>query len=181
MPRKTGKSWWPCLERMGTARFKLSMSHVAHLEQGRRRGSPRRHSTHHMALALMGTPAVEARCTRRCSLHRLARRSLHTVSPKFSTGGGDRTTGSRSRPDKRRPLMFRRDRDSFRSREMRSAVAGLPVWLHRRIVSPRHPLLPWPSTACTCASRRPAAPESISHVITKNWPDLPREPRHLRA
>lgn len=79
----------------------LSMS----LVQGRRRGWPRRHFTHHMALALE-TLAVRARCTRGCSLHlgRNVRRSLHTISLKFLYGGGDRTgAGSRSRLDKRRP------------------------------------------------------------------------------
>lgn len=63
----------------------------------------------------------------------------------------------------------------LRSREMRSPrccrcrrarSARLAAALHH----PPHPLRP----SYARASRRPAAPESISHIITKNWPDLKR-------
>lgn len=100
-PQKRLRSWWPFRRQYIRKARELSMS----LVQGRRRGWPRRHFTHHMALALE-TLAVRARCTRGCSLHlgRNVRRSLHTISLKFLYGGGDRTgAGSRSRLDKRRP------------------------------------------------------------------------------
>lgn len=94
---------------MGFRRREQSMS----LVQGRRKGlSSRRHFTHHMALVAPGTLCVRAHCTRGCSLHlgRNIRRTLHTISLEFLFGGGDRTTGSRSRLDKRRPHVPPRPR-----------------------------------------------------------------------
>lgn len=88
--------------------FELCVLLLVH--QGRRsRGFPRRHITHHMALALV-TLGGRARCTRRCSIHlgssdNVGRRSpLHTISLGFLFCGGDHIiTGSRSRLDKWRP------------------------------------------------------------------------------
>lgn len=132
------------------------------LVQGRRKGSSsRRHFTHHMALVAPGTLCVRAHCTRGCSLHlgRNIRRTLHTISPEFLFGGGDRTTGSRSRLDKRRPHVPPRPRLVPISRDEARCC---------RSVCLAAPALAPASVACTCASRRPRCTRiNITHYYKK--------------
>lgn len=138
------------------------------LVQGRRKGSSsRRHFTHHMALVAPVTLCVRAHCTRGCSLHlgrrRNIRRTLHTISLEFLFGGGDRTTGSRSRLDKRRPHVPPRPRLVPISRDearcCRSVCLAAPA-----LLAPPPP----PPVACTCASRRPRCTRiNITHYYKK--------------
>lgn len=149
-----------------------------------------------MALALV---VALLHCTRGCSLHlgrgsniRRTSSSLHTISPEFLSGGGDRrTTGSRSRLrlrlDKRRPHVLLscvrtsipppRPRLvlSFRSREMRRrAVAGTFVWLHqlfsRRVSS--SPTSPTAPVGCmhVCIAPAPLHPNQYHTLLQKTDP-----------